>query len=115
MGEAIVVPRQEDPMDLRHAVLGAPILIVFGLTIGLSGQANDAWIGSWKVNVAKSTYSPGPAPKSGTSRFEKLPDGSTKVTLDGTDAQGRHTHSEAVTRMDGKEIPIQPIQPTTTT
>ncbi len=31
---------------------------------------SDPFVGTWRLNVAKSTYSPGPAPKSITSIYE---------------------------------------------
>jgi hypothetical protein len=94
-------------MSLRRAVVvGSVILLVVGVTVARgSGQSNDAWLGSWTINLAKSTYSPGPAPQRSTARFEKQRDGSTKVTLDETEAQGQHLHTETVTKFDGKEVP----------
>src|SRR4029453_19406684 len=55
---------------MRPACLGvavASILVVFGG--GVFAQSNSD-IGAWTLNVAKSKYSPGPAPKSATTKIE---------------------------------------------
>ena len=48
----------------RAVVLG--VVVTLGVVLGagivsVSAQASDARIGTWKLNVAKSKYSPGPA------------------------------------------------------
>jgi len=59
-------------------------------------------IGTWKVNLSKSTYNPGPAPQSATNKFEPWEDG-VKATIDIVDAQGNKIHSEASVKFDGKD------------
>ena len=34
------------------------------LSVSSTAQAPDPFVGTWKLDVAKSTYKPGPAPKS---------------------------------------------------
>lgn len=85
---------------LRYSLaLSAAMLLVSGAV-----QATDNWIGTWKLNVEKSKFSPGPAPKILTIKFENTPDG-TKFTSDGMDAEGKATHGEFVSKFDGKEVP----------
>jgi hypothetical protein len=62
-------------------------------------------VGTWKVNLSKSTYSPGPAPKTALNKFEPWEDGM-KATIDIVDAQGNKIHSEAAVKFDGKDYPI---------
>jgi hypothetical protein len=69
-------------------------------------QASDPMIGTWKVNLSKSTYSPGPAPKSATNKFEHWEDGM-KGTIDIVDADGKKIHSEANVKFDGKDYPLK--------
>jgi hypothetical protein len=45
------------------------------LVLGSIAQAADNQAGTWKLNVAKSKYSPGPAPKEGTLTIESQADG----------------------------------------
>jgi hypothetical protein len=66
--------------------------------------AADNWIGTWKMNVAKSKYSPGQAPKSLTLKFEATPAGTT-LTSDGVNAEGKATHGAYTSKWDGKDVP----------
>ena len=67
---------------------------------------NDPMVGTWKVNLSKSTYSPGPAPKSAINKFEPWEDG-IKAMMDIVDGQGNKIHSEATVKFDGKDHPIK--------
>ena len=90
----------------RFFIIGllATAFAVFSATA--QGQATDPWVGTWKTNLAKSTYSPGPAPKmAGTVRIESTPNG-IKTTIDGADAKGQPTHTESVSTFDGKDTPV---------
>lgn len=76
-------------------------------TIVLSSSvvlAADLWLGTWKVDLAKSKYSPGPAPRSLTLKYEATP-GGIKFTGDGVGADGKPTHSMFVSKFDGKDVP----------
>ena len=63
-------------------------------------------IGTWKLNLAKSTYTPGPAPKSGTTKFEPWQDG-VRGTMDLVDPEGNKLHIEVAARFDGKDYPLK--------
>ena len=70
----------------------------------LSGAAvaqSDPQVGVWRLNVAKSTYSPGPAPKSATTRIEAA-GASTKVVVDQVMTDGTTRHWEFTANYDGK-------------
>jgi hypothetical protein len=61
-------------------------LMVLSLAMSLALVAADSqFTGTWKLNVAKSKFSPGPAPKSQTVTIQQ--DG--KVTVTGVDATGQ--------------------------
>jgi len=65
----------------------------------------DAHMGTWKLNIAKSKFAPGPAPKSETRTYEPTADGY-KFSGERVDADGS-THPEAFTvKYDGKDYPI---------
>lgn len=68
--------------------------------------AADNWLGTWKVDLAKSKYSPGPAPKSYTLKFEATP-GGIKFTGDGVSTDGEATHSMFLSKFDGKDVPYE--------
>ena len=79
-------------------------------------QSSDPWIGTWKVNLSKSTYSPGPKPTvASTVKIEPSPGGGNKTTIDGADAKGQPTHTEAVAMFDGKDNPVKGGPGNTTT
>ena len=66
--------------------------------------AADAFIGTWKLNEAKSKIGTG-SPKLTTVVYEAAGD-SVKVTVEGTDAEGKATHSEWTGKFDGKDYPV---------
>lgn len=66
--------------------------------------AQDAWIGSWRVNKAKSKYSPGPPPLETRLTYERTSNG-VRVTADGVDVGGLQRSSTFVAPFDGTEVP----------
>jgi hypothetical protein len=66
--------------------------------------ANEAWMGTWKLNEAKSKLAAG-GPKNNTVVYEAAGD-SIKVTIDGTTPDGKPFHSEWTGKFDGKDYPV---------
>jgi len=66
--------------------------------------AEDANMGTWKLNEAKSTFAAG-ATKNSTVVYEAAGD-NVKVTVDGTDKDGKPTHHEWTGRFDAKDYPV---------
>ena len=66
--------------------------------------AADGFMGTWKLNEAKSKIGPG-APKNSTVVYEAAGD-SVKVTIDGTDSEGKPLHSEWTGKLDGNDYPV---------
>jgi hypothetical protein len=62
--------------------------------------------GTWKLNVAKSKYTPGPAPKSQIAKLENA-DGGMKVVSDRVGSDGKTTHFEYTAKFDGKDYPVK--------
>ena len=92
----------------RAVVLG--VVVTLGVVLGagltrVSAQASDARIGTWKLNVAKSKYSPGPAPQSVTMKVEASGQGE-KATTEGVNAAGAATKTEYTANYDGKDYPM---------
>ena len=69
-----------------------------------SAQGSDPLGGTWKLNLAKSTFSPGPAPKSVTLVFEGT-DAARKGTVDVMPATGAAEHWSYSGPL-GKELPL---------
>ena len=90
----------------KHACLLAAVAGV--VLIALGGEAvaqsnND--VGTWNLNVAKSTYNPGPVPKSATLRIEPAGAG-VKVTVDQVLPDGTKRHWEYTANYDGKDTRV---------
>jgi hypothetical protein len=66
--------------------------------------AADGFIGAWKLNEAKSKFSPG-TPKNTTVVYEAVGD-NVKVTIDGTDGDGKPINNEWTGKFDGKDYPV---------
>jgi ABC-type transport system substrate-binding protein len=77
------------------------VLLAFGVTL----WSADPAIGTWKLNTAKSKYSPGPAPKRATIAFEENAEG-VKRTGESIDADGNKTSFEYTAKYDGKDYPV---------
>jgi hypothetical protein len=62
------------------------VLALLTVSVGLAA-ADDPLVGTWKLNLAKSKFSPPPPPQDTTIKYE--PDGANgiKVTAEITDAQ----------------------------
>ena len=77
-------------------------MIVLVLTAGSLLLAQDIpFVGSWTLNVAKSKYMPGPAPKSSTRTW----DAAGMVMVSGVTAAGKTISYGYTIKDDGKEYP----------
>jgi hypothetical protein len=88
-------------MKARAVVLTLALCFVGA---ALSYGADDAFMGTWKLNEAKSKIGAG-ATKNHTVAYEMSGD-SVKVTTDGTGADGAAIHTEWTGKFDGKEYPV---------
>ena len=66
--------------------------------------AEDANMGTWKLNEANSKFAAG-ATKNSTVVYEAAGD-NVKVTVDGTDKDGKLAHNEWTGKFDGKDYPV---------
>ena len=79
---------------------------LFGMVaVGVALWAADPSVGTWKLDVAKSKYNPGPAPKSATVTYEETSDG-IKRTGETIGADGKKTSFEYTAKYDGKDYPV---------
>ena len=90
------------------------------LTICLAGTAaaqskDDPSIGTWKLNVAKSTFTPGPPIQGDTRSYEVNEAGWLFVTTETTQPDGTRTGVRFAAKFDGKAYPqIGRFAPTVT-
>jgi hypothetical protein len=73
-------------------------------SVPLLAQDNP-FVGTWKLNVAKSKFEPGPAPKSQTRTVVADGDGA-KYTFEGVAADGAPFSYSFTVKYDGKDYPI---------
>src|SRR5467141_237785 len=76
-------------------------LIVTAVAAGPLMAQDNPFVGTWKLDVAKSKYDPGPAPKSQTRTW----DASGKVTVEGINAAGKPVTYGYPIMNDGKDYP----------
>ena len=85
----------------RRTMLLALAVCLSGATAGFAADPN---IGTWKLNEAKSKFSPG-APKNQTAVYAAAGD-NVKVTVDGIDSAGKSLHNEWTGKFDGKDYAL---------
>ena len=89
----------------RFALSAGLAVIVCGVAVTAQTTPDPAH-GVWTLNVAKSTFSPGPAPKSGTVTYSAAGAG-TKVAVDLVAGDGTKVHWEYTADYDGKDYPVK--------
>jgi hypothetical protein len=87
---------------MRAMTLG--VILVAAVAV-VSAQSTSTRVGTWHLNVAKSKYSPGPAPKSQVLKIEAAGEGE-KVTSEQVSATGDKIVSVYTANYDGKPYPI---------
>lgn len=80
-------------------------LVVTGLPLTAAGQTPKGLEGTWTLDAAKSTFSPGPAPKGMTVSYTAQGD-ALKIVVDVTPSEGAPQHWEMAPKFDGKEYPV---------
>jgi hypothetical protein len=75
------------------------------LAVLATAQPKDPFVGTWRLNVAKSKYSPGPLPKSITSTYEAAGRGY-KVSVKTEPASGPVQQWSYTTNLDGQDVPV---------
>ncbi len=92
-------------MKLRMLLTGV-VLSLFAARA--MAQVPATWLGSWKLNVAKSEL-PTTPPKSHIDRNESV-DGALKYTSDRVSAEGKASRHEYTAKLDGKDYPYVGLQ-----
>jgi hypothetical protein len=69
---------------------------------------SDPRVGTWKLNLAKSKYTPGPAPAAET-RSYAAKGRAMQVSIDSVDAKGAHVALHYTAGDDGKDYPLTGI------
>ncbi len=88
--------------SLVAVVAVATVVVLGGTTLA---QSSNSEVGTWKLNLAKSKFSPGPPAKSQTIKYEAAGAG-VKVTVDSVAADGAVVHYAYTANYDGKDNPV---------
>ncbi len=96
---------------IRRGVLGlaAGMMFVAWSAVGVA-QAKDPANGTWKLNLAKSKFSPGPAPKDVTATIEAAGPGR-KIEVSGTAPDGTAMKWGYTGNFDGKDVRVTGTNP----
>src|SRR5215831_2138251 len=86
-------------------VVASLAVCLFATSSLTSFAQTDPFIGTWKLNLAKTKYSPGPPQQSGTVTYEAVGQGY-KIIVKGTDAEGKPINSQFTGNFDGKDYPV---------
>jgi hypothetical protein len=82
------------------------LLLLVGIAATPSVKAaDDPSTGTWKLNVAKSKFDPGPAPKGSTVTI-KIENGTETYSSESTDAAGKTTNMSFSAKLDGTDSPM---------
>jgi hypothetical protein len=87
---------------MKTKLIGLPFAFCF--VAGSVCLAADPLIGTWKLNEAKSKFTPGQT-KNTTVVYETVGD-KVKVSVEGVDAKGKPTHNEWTGKFDGRDYPV---------
>jgi hypothetical protein len=94
----------------RRSTLTQTTMVLLGLAVAtvlpqIAFPQSHPWLGTWKLNLAKSTFSPGPPPRSITVAFQAEEQG-LRLTFDIIDAQGNSAKGVVMLFDDGKPHPV---------
>jgi hypothetical protein len=87
-----------------RTILGSLAALCTAAAISYAADANPQ-MGTWKLNEAKSKFNPG-ATKNSMVVYAPAPNDTVKITVDGTDKDGKAVHNEWVGKFDGKDYPV---------
>ncbi|HEX2791133.1 MAG TPA: hypothetical protein VHN17_11940 [Steroidobacteraceae bacterium] len=83
-------------------------ILVVGTMVALgsgAAVAANSIVGTWTLNLDKSKFVPGPAPKSQTRTYAETADG-VALTLTGVAADGSPVSGQSTFKYDGKDYPM---------
>jgi len=81
------------------------VLLTVGSAAVAAAPAADPVIGTWQLNIAKSKFNPGPAPKSDTRIYAASEQG-TVMTWTSVGADGKETVAKSTFKADGKDYAL---------
>lgn len=92
--------------QLSTLALGVAVAALSTVTTLAQTKPQEPWLGTWRVNLEKSTMSGTKPTSPGTVTIEKSGSG-TKTTIEGTSPEGKPMRTETVWMLDGKDNPVK--------
>jgi hypothetical protein len=93
-------------MRQKQRFMVASVVACLAVLSAFLGAQADPAVGTWKLNLAKSKYVPGPLPKSNVITIVAAGSGY-RVTAKGQDAAGNPTSIDYTVTFDGKDSPVK--------
>ena len=88
----------------KLVTLGVVVAFASAVAVTVSAQTNPHF-GTWKMNAAKSTFSPGPAQKSETIVYAAAGQG-VKFSAEGVNGDGSKFAVAYTANYDGRDVPV---------
>jgi len=96
-------------MTRSTAVAG--VVMVLATAALLRAQTDNPQVGTWKMNIPKSTFSAGTGFTSATSTIEAVAGGGVKHTIDSVYGDGTSRRYDYTVKYDGKDVPVNGNSP----
>jgi hypothetical protein len=90
---------------LLRTLLVGTVLAMVGPAVALAAAPADPVLGTWKLNLAKSTFSPGPAPKSQVRTYTQTAEG-IALAWTAVGADGKESVVKVTFKADGQDYPV---------
>src|SRR5450432_137319 len=88
---------------MRKLLIRVSVILAI-VTFAAFGADNS--IGTWKLDVAKSKYTPAPMPVKSLTVTREAAEGGVKVTTTGEQADGTPINASYTAKFDGKDVPV---------
>src|SRR5262249_41894643 len=83
-----------------------PKLLIAAAIAAMTLSGADNTLGTWKLNLDKSKYTPAPSPLKSLTIVREAAEGGAKVTTTGEQTDGTAIHATYTAKYDGKEVKV---------
>lgn len=87
-------------------VVAVAVAVILSSSAGVA-QAPKGLEGTWKLDPARSSFSPGPAPKSMSVTYSSVDKDAVRIVVESVPATGAAQRWEMTARYDGKDHPVK--------
>jgi hypothetical protein len=91
---------------LRLLVGASVFTLALASTAAAAAPPAPSALGTWKLNVAKSSFTPGPGWRSQVRTYSLEPGGGVLIIWTGVGGHGEPMHVRFISRLDGKDYPM---------